>query len=112
MLTLERRPPYTHDSYAHAGLSLVLPILDLFSSSTRAPIDTGYGEFSCRRKGPMLSQKRQPRMAKHQGTELGTKGKPMNLGGSKGEDDVSVTPVLLLQTIQPILPQGSREGLT
>jgi hypothetical protein len=52
-------------------------------------------------KGLMLSLKRQPRMVKNQGTELGTRGKPMHLGGSKGKDDVSVTPVLLLETILP-----------
>lgn len=69
-------------------------------------------------KGLMLSLKRQPRMVKNQGTELGTRGKPMHLGGSTGKDDVSVTPVLLLETILPpfrayrSLPQASREGLT
>lgn len=44
----------------------------------------------------MVLQKRKPRTAKHQGTELGTGGSPMPLGGSKGEDGVSMTPVLLL----------------
>jgi hypothetical protein len=48
----------------------------------------------------MVSQKRKPRMAKHQGTELDTRGEaPCLLGGGEGKDGVSVTPVLLLSTV-------------